>query len=458
MSSNSMWLAGSAPHFPELSGNQYADTVIVGGGLTGLTAAYYLAKAGQNVAVVEAGVVGCCASGHTTAHITSQHDDIYFKFIRRFGPEAAMLFAKANEESIAAIGAIIEEEHIPCGFELQNSYLVTNDDNNILTIEREAKAAKSLGLPAELARPDFFLPYKAALRFSGQAAFHPIQYATGLADAITRLGGRIYENSRILHLRSNTAITKTGGLHGKNVILATHFPMINFPGWYSARALQSRSYVMAFAGTPAVSGLYNFIDINGYTYRMSGENLIVCGEGHKCGTDTYTNHYGRLQKTVLASLPNAEVVTQWSAQDAITADDFPYIGLYSKKTPNLYVATGYRKWGMTQSNLAARLLRDEILKQENPCAKIFSPSRPLVAYAFFKLLYLNLAVAGHYSAGLVRLKNPRCAHMKCGTVWNDDEKSWDCPCHGSRFDKDGNVLDTPSIHGLKDPVTKQTKK
>lgn len=450
MPSFSLLLENRKTRFHELTGNKTASTVIVGGGLAGLTCAYYLAKAGHSVALLEAKTIGSGTSGHTTAHVTSQHDLIYDKLIKRFGLRRAKLIARANQEAIGDIYKIITEEDIDCDFSFLNSYLFTNQEGNIPKIIDENIAANKLGIDAYLTESAWSpVPFKKAVVFPNQAQFNPKKYMDGLADAIVKHGGTIFENSRVLHIKGKTVVTKSGKVTADNIVIATHAPVINFPGMYFARMYQSRAYVVALESGAQFEGMWTNADKKGHTFRLYKDYLLLSGEDHKCGYKGGENHYGNLKSFSKLCFPSSVIKYQWSAQDCITLDELPYIGHYSKNTDYLYVATGFRKWGMTQTNIAGKVISDLITGKENPFTEIYTPQRKVVPMAILKAIAINGAVAADYAAGLINLTNPRCSHMKCGLRWNKDEETWDCPCHGSRFEKDGTVIDSPAIHDLK---------
>jgi glycine/D-amino acid oxidase-like deaminating enzyme len=450
MGSNSLWYQTGKENFPRLDDKMKTDVLIVGGGITGLSAAYYLTKAGVKTVVLEASEIGRGVTGHTTAHVTSQHGVIYQYYLKRFGKDKTRQIVEANESAISEMEKIAAEEKIDCDFMRVDSAMYTNDPLQVRKIETENATAVSLGIDAEFMRDgNFALPYKAATVYKNQAQFQPLKYLYGLASALKKKGCCIFEQSRVLHIEGNKAVTQEGIVTAENIVIATHFPIINFPGWYFARAYQDRSYVMAFQNAPAVSGLWNSIDGDALTYRMYENLLIISGINHRCGTQKKTDHYGKLKNQVIADFPKAMPVFQWSAQDPITLDELPYIGKYSRDSKRLYVATGYRKWGMTQSNVAGRILADEIMGVKNPYAKIYSPQRPATPLAVFNCFVWNTVTTADLLSGFLRFGPPLCAHMKCRLRWNPDENSWDCPCHGSRFEENGSVINQPAIHDLK---------
>ena len=452
MPSNSYWLQGRAQRFDQLRGETRADVTIVGGGIAGLTAAYLLSCAGVEVAVLEARTIGSGATGHTTAHLTSQHGLVWDTRIRRFGFDAAKRIAMANEGAIGLVAGIAREEGIDCDLQIVESHIFTDDYKLEKTIEQEAEAASRLGIMADVvSRSKFLLPYAVALRFQRQAMFHPFKYINGLADAALRGNARIYEQSRVLHIEDGLVRTADGSVRARCIVVATHIPVINFPGWYFSRLYQNRSYAVAVRGAPPLAGMWNSADTGGYTYRTHGDMLVISGGDHRCGTETGIDHYASLQRHITAMFPQAQAEHFWSAQDAMTLDGLPYVGRYSAKSNNLFVATGFGKWGMTQGSLAGMILSDMILDKHHEYTDIYSPQRTVLPITVGEAARQNAVTAWHLMSGMVKLKNPRCAHMKCKLEWNADDQTWDCPCHGSRFDPEGNVLETPSIHGIEQP-------
>jgi glycine/D-amino acid oxidase-like deaminating enzyme len=449
MPSNSLWLQGNVQKYETLLGETRADVAVLGGGIAGLTTAYLLSAAGVNVALLEARTIGSGTSGHTTAHVTSQHDIVYDKRIARFGFERAKLTADANEGAIRLIAGIVSAEGIECEFTSQDSHVFTKDAKKEREIEDEAEAASKLGIMADvISEPNFYSPYVAAVRFHNQAMFHPVKYMDGLTQAIVRNGGRIYEMSRALHISDNVVQTQDGLVRAKCIVVATHIPVVNFPGWYHSKMYQNRSYAVALECAPDLSGMWESADKEGYSYRLYGTRLIISGGDHRCGTEKSIDHYDAIRKYALSAFPASKPTNFWSAQDAITLDGLPYIGRYSEKSNNMFVATGFGKWGMTQGTLSGNILCDLILDKKNPYEEIYSPQRKTVPAAVGHAISMNAVTAWHLASNAFKTNCPTCSHFKCKLVWNRDERSWDCPCHGSRFAEDGSVLDTPAIHGI----------
>jgi glycine/D-amino acid oxidase-like deaminating enzyme len=450
MPSKSFWLEESKEQqYETLVGEASADVIIVGGGIAGLTSAYYLTKAGKKVVVVEAKSIGRGATGHTTAHITSQHDLIYAKLTNKFGWDVAKAYAKGNEAAILQIAENVSHEKIDCDFSFTDSYLFTIEEDKVTKIEEEAKIALKLGIKADIRRKDgFILPYLAAVRFKNQAIFHPVKYINGLAKAIVDGGGSIYEESRVLHIDKERVETEKGTVRAPIIVIATHFPVINLPGLYFARIYQHRSYIIALSGAPLVEGMWVSAEDKGKTFRNYHDLLVICGADHKTGTQSDVNHYENLVSFQKKYFPQSLLEYSWSAQDGITMDGLPYIGQYSKKTPGVYVATGFGKWGMTKGTMAGSIISDLITGKQNPYAFAFSPQRKFTWAALGGALSINATTTAHLVGGLFRVSCPTCPHFKCKLKWNKDESSWDCPCHGSRFDQFGHVLESPAIHGI----------
>lgn len=450
MASDSIWLKEHKSKYSELEDDIECDVAVVGGGISGISCAYNLTKAGKSTVVLEATVLGRGTTGHSTAHLTSQHNIIYSEIVKGFGWNAARLYAKSNEDVIRQVENISKEEHIDCDYEIQNSYLFSIQKDKLQKLKDEISVVEKLDIDMYSTNSDkFILPYLYAMCFKNQAVFHPVKYINGIAEAIVKGGGRIYENSRVLHIDGNKLSTSKGSVTARDIIITTHNPVINFPGWYFAKMYLMRAYVLVLSNAPHLNNMWSSADKHGKSFRMNGEYLLVSGADHKCGTKTNINHYDYLEQFKTQYFPESDITFKWSAQDGITLDGLPYIGQYSKKTPNIYVATGFEEWGLTKSIVASNVISDLILGRENPYAQIYSPSRKQNFLAILNAIYYNLAVLGHYSVGLLGFGRPRCAHMKCRLVYNKAEGTWDCPCHGSRFDKNGSVLDTPAIHDLK---------
>lgn len=418
--------------------NKTWDVIVVGAGMAGILIAYFLQKRGKEVLILEAAEVASGQTKGTTAKITSQHDLKYSKLVKQIGRKQAELYAKANEKVIEEYEILIREQGIECDFKKAPAYLYTEQQKKVLI--NEADAAKALGINA------FFttkteLPFvvTGAVCFQNQAQFSPLEFIKHLAPQL-----HILERTKVMSIKKHKVYTNNSIYQAKKIVVATHYPMKNVPGFYWIRQHQERSYVLALTGCEKMEGMYKGIDTNGLSFRQAGECLLLGGGSHRTGKMKPGGAYEFLERAKEKYFPNAEIVARWSAQDCMTHDGIPFIGKYSIFTPNLYVATGFQKWGMSSSMVAAMILRDELCGIKSPYRKIFSPQRLNVRAGFRDFIIDVGESALGLTKGILHLKGPKCAHMGCESVWNSDEHSWDCPCHGSRFEADGKILDNPS--------------
>lgn len=453
-----------------LNENIETEIVVIGAGMTGILTAYYLQKEGRKVVVLEAKETGSGQTQNTTAKVTSQHGLIYHSLLKQYGKEKAQQYALANETAIYEYQNIITDLRIDCDFEHKTSYIYSKSRKEL---EEEAKAASLLGLPAVLTKEELPLPFPVwgAVEFQNQAQFHPLKFLKAISKTI-----RIYEHTKVEKVEQHKIITKQGSVKAEKIIFACHFPFIDFPGMYFARMHQERSYVLALKYAPQVNGMYMGAEKGDYSFRNYGEYLLLGGMGHRTGKNA--GSYEALQNTAKKWFPNSQEICRWSAQDCMTLDKIPYIGQYSKKNPDWYIATGFQKWGMTTAMTAALILRDLICGQKVFYKDVFSPSRFSVANLpalvnetghsikglgkrlFFVpgketedillgqadvIMYKGKKV-GIYkdTKGEIYAIDIRCPHLGCQLEWNAAELSWDCPCHGSRFDYQGNLLNNPA--------------
>ena len=422
------------------------QVLVIGGGMAGILTAYQLQKSGKKVLVLEANRIGSGQTGNTTAKITSQHGLCYHGFLKKIGAEKARLYARANQAAIQEYENIIKTEQISCDFEKQSSFVYGKSRADL---EAEAQAAAFLGLPASLVRENLTLPFPVwgAVKFQNQAQFHPLKFLHALSEHLV-----IYEHSPVYKVEENTAYTKYGTVKAEQIIFTCHIPFLNFPGAYFARIHQERSYVLALEHGMKTNGMYIGSGEHGFSFRNYGPYLLLGGMGHRTGEDASLPKYQQLRNLAAKWFPKSKELCCWSAQDGITSDGIPYIGPYAKGKQNWYVAAGFQKWGMSTSMVAAMLLRDFILERENPWEAVFSPKR----FSTANLSFL-CKEGGHSVKGLTRQlladfqktgKPPVCPHLGCQLTWNPEEESWDCPCHGSRFDKHGNLLNGPAQTSL----------
>lgn len=422
------------PCFPELDKNLHTDVLIIGGGMAGLLCALKMNQAGLDCILIEENRLMGGVSGRTTAKLTSQHGLVYHKLLREYGTEQARLYWRANEDAIAAFRTLAEKAD--CDFQSQTSYIYAVDD--IQKLEAEMRAYERLHIPAhwerELSLP---FPVAGALAFDNQAQFHPLKLAAHIAPQL-----KIYENTKALSFVGNRIETPKGAITAEKIIVATHFPMLNKHGAYFLKLYQQRSYVIALENADTVEGMYLDSADNGLSVRSWEKWLLLGGGGHRTGKKGIG--WKLPEASASKYYPNAEIIARWATQDCMTLDSMPYIGPYSKNTPNLFVATGFQKWGMSSSMAAAMILTDLVQERENPYAALFSPSR--------SILHRQLLCNGvEAMTNLIRPTKPRCPHLGCALHWNEAEHSWDCACHGSRFNAEGKVLNNPATDDLQNP-------
>lgn len=487
-------------NYPELMEDMSIDVAVVGGGLAGITTAFLLKKEGFKVAVMEADRICKATTAHTTAKITSQHTLTYDKMIKTFGKELAQQYADANQYAIKFMEDLAKNNNIQCDFEIKGAYVFTQELGNVEKIRKEAETAASLGIPAEfVTEAPLPFPILGAVRFNNQAQFHPRKYVLELANKIPGAGSHIFENTRAVDIdEGETCTIKTGKgkkIMARHVIIASHYPFYDGKGMYFAKMYPSRSYLMAFKieGTPP-DGMFINIDTPGMTLRSQpygGEQILIFGgESHKTAHGEQTStHYENLRKLVRKIFNIKEELYHWSTQDYYTLDEIPYVGRLTANTPNIYVATGFRKWGMTNSTAAAIIIKDLITKGQSSWDLVYSPQRGTTGKAAAAFVAQNVDVAYQLISG--KLENPNddmdikngegkvveykgkrtgaykdeqgklhlmdltCTHMGCELQWNDGEKTWDCPCHGSRFKYNGDIVEGPALYPLNHPDEKR---
>lgn len=491
----SYWMASTPiTNYPALNEDIKVDIVIIGGGMTGISCAYLLVNEGLKVAVIEADRILQGTTGHTTAKVTSQHGLIYNKIKNQMSEEFAKQYADANESAIRFIERISDDIAIDCDFEHQSAYVFTQQDKYVKKISDEVKTALSLGIKAEYTdRIPFDIPIKAAVRFDNQAQFHPRKYLLALAKEIIKNGGSIYEQTRAMDIEESGSYiitTKQGKkVTAEKVIIASHYPFYNKPAMYYARIYSERSYVVAIkAKEKYPGGMYITAEEPTRSLRYqnteNGELILVIGEHHKTGQGKDTiKHYEALADYANINFTVEDIPYRWSTQDCMTLDDVPYVGHFTSKTPNMYIATGYGKWGMTNSTASAMILRDLIIHGKSPWEDVYNPSRKTIAASAKNFIVENANIAkeliegkiwplpddieikpgegkaieadgqrsGAYrdEKGTLHLVNSTCTHMGCELNWNSAEKSWDCPCHGSRFTYEGEIIEGPAVSSLK---------
>lgn len=416
-----------------LSGDADTDVLIIGGGIAGIMCAYKLHESGVDCMLLEAKRIGGGITKGTTAVLTAQHDTLYTDLIQKYGRKKANLYLNANLDAVKSIRRL--SERFPCDFEDRPSIMYTTKDATKL--RREVEAVRSLGGDAEFTT-DVPLPFAVlgAVRYDKMAQFHPLKFMYAAAQNLN-----IYENTFVTKLNINsgrrvTAETNRGRVRAKKVIVTTHYPFINRYGLYFMKLYQKRSYVIALKCAPELGCTVDNYDTDG-VYMRNYKDLLIIGAGtHRTGKH---GGFEAVRAFARKYYPNARERYAWANQDCVSLDGVPYIGRYSPSTPNVYVASGFNLWGMTTSVVSAELLTDMVLGRKNKYEEVFKPDRSMLNGQL-------LCNAGETVIDLAVPKPRRCTHLGCALVWNPTENSWDCPCHGSRFDAGGRLINGPAMH------------
>jgi glycine/D-amino acid oxidase-like deaminating enzyme/nitrite reductase/ring-hydroxylating ferredoxin subunit len=490
----SVWLAtASHPTFSPLTTDLDVDVAVVGGGITGLTTALLLQRNGARVAVIEAGRLGAGTTGHTTGKVSSQHGLKYHQLIKDVGEDKARIYAEANQQAIGKVRELADDVSADCDFEIAPSFLFTTAPDEVEDLEAEHAAAVRLGLPATLTT-ETDLPFRVqqALRFDDQAHFHAARYTAALARALADRGVQIVEQTRAMGVEESkdrvTVKTEHGDVRADHVVIATLLPFLDRGGFF-AKARPKRAYgVAAVLRSGFLTGMHMTTGDPTRSTRpwVDGDRrgIIVVGEDHETGSDQASPaRYGALEDWARTHFDVESFEYRWSAQDFIPADGMPYIGR-SPRSSRTFVATGFQKWGLTNGTVAAQILAELIDGRDHPWLEAFDATRIGDPSTFTSLAKDNLKVGAHFVGdrlgrlragsigdlapgeggivkaggqtvgayrapdGTVHAVSVDCTHLGCTVKWNSAEKSWDCPCHGSRFDCDGAVLNGPAVRPL----------
>ena len=533
---NSYWINSekNKEKYNKVEKNIETDICIIGGGITGISTAYYLTKENLKVTVLDMGKIGFQTTGNSTAKITSQHGLFYKDLKDSKGEDFARLYYDANEDAIKNIKKIVEKEKIQCDLECQSAYVLAANREEVQKVKDEVEVVRGFGGHAEyLEREDIdknllILNPLAAIRFKNQAQFNSYKYTIELAKICKNLGANIYENTKVVDVRDEKDYyyleTEDGyKIKAKYLVITTKYPIINIPGFYFMKMYQSTSYGISIPVKEKLfDGMYitstnpkvslrmakvdnniikDVVDGNIENYaKQDKENrkrvkekqnskidneyvLIVVGADHKTGEKTdLSNSYKKLENIAKQIYPQGKVENYWNTEDCITLDKIPYIGKYSNIWENAYVATGFNKWGITTSNIAANIITDMIIGRKNRYEDIFISTRvepvknrqevgnmlketvsSLVLKKFElpeseqaslknegKIIEIEGEKVGAYKdkEGRIYTIVPKCAHLGCELSWNNLDKTWDCPCHGSRYDYTGKMLYGPTVKDL----------
>jgi len=489
----SYWAETTArPSFPKLEKNIEADVCIIGAGITGIMTAYMLLDSGLKICLIDKGEICSGVTENTTAKITSQHGLIYNYLEVTFGEEFAKLYLESNERAIDTIQKIIEKEDIECGFKRVDNYIYTCKEEYEQRIKDEVETVQGLGLEAELIEK-VNLPFKikTGIKFPNQAKFHPLKYLYKIVEILNNNGVEIYTNSIVKDTKKTgeryEIYTEGNIINAKHVVMATHYPIKSFPGFHFLKMYQDRSYAIAIKPNEKIDeGMYISAESPVASFRPINEELLIIGGGdHKTGDNSKDLDvcYKSLEEYSKEIYPSREVKYRWATQDCVSLDKVPYIGEFSNLMPNFYIATGYKKWGMTTSHVAAEIIKDKILGRKNKYEEIYKATRmgPLKNHKEFG----NMLKQSVYSLGINKIKMPKykfedlendsggvveyegkkmgiykdkdgniyavepyCKHLGCELSWNNLEKTWDCPCHGSRYDHTGKLITEPASKDL----------
>jgi glycine/D-amino acid oxidase-like deaminating enzyme/nitrite reductase/ring-hydroxylating ferredoxin subunit len=487
----SLWIDSTpATDRDPLAGDLDVDVAVVGGGITGVTVALLLAQAGRSVALLDASGIGCGVSGRTTAKATSSHGVIYSRLVEAFGAPGAKTYGESQQAGLELIARLVESESIDCDFVRTSNYLYADSRDALQAVEDEARVAERLGLPASYVESTPLpFPVAGAVRFENQIELHPRKYVLALAAALERGGGRIFERTRAVAVEEDGGCrvrTEHGSVRAADVVVATLIPFLD-RGLHFTKVHPHRAYVVVPRVSDAPEGMYVQAPDEEHTIRRfrHGDEwlLVIAGESHKTGTDKATEErYRRLEAWARERFDVVSLEYRWSTQDYYSVDHVPYVGRIADGS-RVRVATGFGGWGLSNGTAAARLLADDLLGQENPWATLYDATRPKARQAGPQWLKENAAVGYHWfrdrasgwlggaaavavgegklvrvrgrrsavyrdEAGAVHAVSPVCTHLGCTVRWNAAERSWDCPCHGSRFDLDGAVLEGPATRPL----------
>lgn len=449
------------------------DTVIIGAGMAGILTGYMLKQEGIENIIIDAGRICSGQTKNTTAKITSQHGVIYSKIEKFYGEEYARQYAAANQEAIEEYKTIIATNNIDCDFETKDAVLYAK--NSLEELIEEEKSAKKAGIDCTLTS-DVNLPFrvKGGLIFKNQAQFSPLKFVSEIIDKLT-----IYENTKATKIVGGTVYTENFRIHAKHIVVASHYPFINFPAMYFLRISSERSYVIALKNTNCKTDKMCIgADKDSLSLRRYNDLILLGGASHRTGVSSQSNPFDVLTKRAKELFPKSEIAARWSAQDCITLDGIPYIGKFSSKNPNIYIATGFNKWGMTSSMVSAKIISSMICKKECSYSDVFSPQRFSLPACMEQICKNTIETVkgfiSHIKLSTITIQNLKrgtgseviyrgrnlgaykddngtiylvslvCPHLKCKLKWNSATKTWDCPCHGSRYSYTGELIDNPA--------------
>jgi glycine/D-amino acid oxidase-like deaminating enzyme/nitrite reductase/ring-hydroxylating ferredoxin subunit len=468
------------------------DVAILGAGITGITAATLLKEAGKTVAVLESKEVLRGVTGYTTAKLTSGHTLAYSAISSIFSPAEAKLYAEANEAAIALVRRVADERGIDCDLETAVNYVYTESRDEVDKIRAEVEAAKAAGLDVSFVdETPLPFPVAGALRQENQAQFHARKYLLPLVESVPGEGSHVFQETRALSVEDGepcSVETDRGEVRARDVIVATHLSILD-RGLFFAKTSPKRSYVLGIPTDSASvpDGMFISTETPVHSMRstpLDGRRLLlVGGEGHKAGQEEDTRRRYAALEAWASRLGAGEVEYRWSTHDNYSVDHMPFVGKLTRRADHVYVATGFSGWGMTNGTVAALILSDAILDRSNPWAELYDSTRLPRVRGLGRLAKENANVGTRWISdrlpgrrgtiddipagegrivdlngeraavykdeqGALTALSPTCTHLGCIVSWNTAERTWDCPCHGSRFDTTGRVIQGPAVKDL----------
>ena len=421
------------PIFSTLDGDKNTSVLVIGGGMVGILCAYMLHKKGVDCILVEAEKIGNGTTKGTTAVLTAQHDILYKDMVNKWGTEKSRKYLHANLKAVKQFFDL--SQNIQCDFEIKASHIYSRNKNDAEILKHEVDIVNKLGFSAEYVSQSG-LPFSivGAARYPGMAQFHPLKFLYGLARELN-----IYENTMVTRVANGVAYTDKGNIKADKIVVATHFPFINRRGLYFVKLYQKRSFVLALENGPNIMGTYVDYSKHGMYFRNYNNLLLVGGGDHRTGAPK--GGFDSVEEYVKEYFPEYNIKYRWAAQDCISLDNVAYIGRYSPSLQDVFVATGFNEWGMTTSMIAAEIISDMVVGKTNEYSDVFLPNRSVLS----SQLLINL---GETIYNYLIPTTKRCSHMGCALRWNGAEHTWDCACHGSRFNEKGKLINNPAMKNV----------
>ncbi|ARK24566.1 Gamma-glutamylputrescine oxidoreductase [Sporosarcina sp. P37] len=453
----SLWLATAYPQsaYPTVQDDLTCEVLIIGGGLSGITNAYFLAKQGKDVVLLEKNSLLHGATGNSTGKLTAQHDLVYADLIAQFDVESAKRYFQVNEQAVQFARSIAKADQL----QTAHSALYSQTPEGTERLLAEKKAYEEIGIPFSLAGSAADLPFETAhtLLIEDEAQIHPVRFGQHLAQLAAEEGARLYEHAQVAALDTDRHFVKLASsktVSYRQLVICSHYPIEALEGMQILKLDVERSYIAAAKTDTPFDHQYIAVDQPKRSIRTATIDdqsyLLLCAESHPAGAEKETQvHYDNITDDLKTTLEHPEIMYKWSAQDPSTPDLVPYAGAISTSSPDVYISTGYRKWGLTNSLASAQIISDAITGKKNPASELYSPGRTEFGSLFSRALLLTGRTVKEFTGGhIARTDSPICTHMGCRTRWNKGDQTWDCPCHGSRFRADGSVLEGPATQPL----------